>query len=178
MNDFTEIEAELKKLRPAQPSAGLVSRIEQALSESTAEEKVIRPDRFRVNWVSVGFGLAAAAVFLLFAKVNMERRRHQGEQVAQASPAPAGTQSVPALPEGSAKDGAISPNQYIPAHVTQVVYNKRDEGLQYVADSAQPRRRLRYQKLQTLQWHNPSTGASLRVSYPTEEVLLIPVSGQ
>jgi hypothetical protein len=29
-----------------------------------------------------------------------------------------------------------------------------------------------------LQWNNPQTGASLRVSYPSEEVTLIPVSGQ
>jgi hypothetical protein len=39
-------------------------------------------------------------------------------------------------------------------------------------------RRIRYQKRETLQWRNPNTGASLRVSYPSEEVVLTPVSGQ
>jgi hypothetical protein len=29
-----------------------------------------------------------------------------------------------------------------------------------------------------VQWKNPQTGASLRVSYPKEEVTLIPISGQ
>jgi len=29
-----------------------------------------------------------------------------------------------------------------------------------------------------VQWKNPQTGASLRVSYPTEEVTLVPISGQ
>jgi hypothetical protein len=39
-------------------------------------------------------------------------------------------------------------------------------------------RRLRYQTHETLQWRNAATGASLRVSYPIEEVVLIPISGQ
>jgi hypothetical protein len=178
MNDFSELEAELKKLRPAQPSAGLVGRIEQALSESPAEDTVIRPDRFRVNWVSIGFGLAAAALFLLFARVNMERRHHPAERLAQVPPAPGTAREVSPLPGGQEAQETKSTNQFFPANATQVVYNKRDEGLQYVANSEQPRRRLRYNTHQTLQWHNPSTGASLTVSYPSEEVVLIPVSGQ
>jgi hypothetical protein len=39
-------------------------------------------------------------------------------------------------------------------------------------------RRIRYQTQQTWRWHNPRTGASLRVSYPSEEIVLLPVSGQ
>jgi hypothetical protein len=178
MNDFSELENELKKLRPAQPSAGLFARVDQTLSESSAGEKIIRPDRFRVNWVSIGFGLAAAAVLLLFARVNMERRREQGERVSQVSPAPETSSVLPAPGSGSETGGSTSANAFIPAAVTQVVYNKRDEGLQFSPDSVQPRRRVSYQTQQTLQWHNRYTGASLRVSYPSEEVVLIPVSGQ
>ncbi len=178
MNDFSELENELKKLRPAPPSAGLLTRVEQALSESNDQEKIIRPDRFRVNWVSIGFGLAAAAVFLLFARVNMERRREQGERVAQISPAPTKMPNLAAPRTGTETGRPALANEFIPATATQVVYNKRDEGLQFTRDSEQPRRRLSYQTHQTLQWNNPYTGASLRVSYPSEEVVLIPVSGQ
>jgi hypothetical protein len=39
-------------------------------------------------------------------------------------------------------------------------------------------RRLRSKKRETMQWNNPTTGASLRVSYPTEEVTLVPASGE
>lgn len=172
MNDFAELEDELKKLRPLQPSAGLSERLEQALSEPFAEEKIIRPEKFRLNWVSIGFGLAAAAVFLLFARVSMERKQEQGEKTAQVSPVP---KNKPAL-RGVA--GSASSNRFIPADATQVVYNKRDEGLHFSGGSEQPLRRLRYQTHQTLRWNNPATGASLRVSYPSEEVLLIPISGQ
>ena len=49
-------------------------------------------------------------------------------------------------------------------------------GLGAVVDK--PLCRLRYQTHQTWQWRNPTTGASLRVSYPSEQVVLIPVTGQ
>src|SRR5438876_477826 len=101
MNDFSDIENDLRKLRPAQPSPVLFERIEEALA------------------------------------------KHRSAAVA-----------------------------------TQVVYNTRDEGLQFTNASPQPVRRLRYHSRQTWQWRNPTTGASLRVSYPSEEVVLIPVSGQ
>jgi hypothetical protein len=67
---------------------------------------------------------------------------------------------------------------FVPAGLTQVVYNTRDEGLHFPEGADQPVRRVRTQKRETLQWRNPGTGTSLRVSYPSEEVTLIPVSGQ
>jgi len=39
-------------------------------------------------------------------------------------------------------------------------------------------RRVRSRKRETVQWKNPQTGATLRVSYPQEEVTLIPAVGQ
>ena len=66
----------------------------------------------------------------------------------------------------------------MPAGLTQVVYNTRDEGLHFPEGADQPVRRVRSQKRETLQWRNPGTGTSVRVSYPSEEVTLIPVSGQ
>ena len=35
MNNFSELEGELKKLRPVQPSAELISRTESALADAT-----------------------------------------------------------------------------------------------------------------------------------------------
>jgi hypothetical protein len=194
MNDFSELESELKKLRPAQPSQELVARIDAAFTkadpnqttdphlnplpqgEADAERqvrvthssgdtaKVIRPARFKVSWVSLGIGLAAAAVFLIFARVGVDRRAKR-TPITQNTPAPE-TRSTIASP------------RFIPAGATQVVYNTRDEGLHFPAGYDEPMRRVRYQKRETLQWRNPNTGASLRVSYPSEEVVLIPVSGQ
>jgi len=165
MNDFSDIENELKKLRPVHPSHGFVARVEQAMADQEiSEDKIIRPNPFLINWVGLGFGVAAAAVFLLLARINTEQRPEKGNKIAQA-PSASETRST-------------SSGEFIPSAATQVVYNTRDEGLQFADASAQPLRRIRYQTHQTWQWRNPATGASLRVSYPSEEIVLIPISGQ
>jgi hypothetical protein len=179
MNDFSELEDELKKLRPAQPSPILFERIEEALGKHCrASVSDAKPSWWRLTQTpySLGFGLAAAAVLVLFAAISLERRQDRGEKIAQISPAPETRPVSPARRDGSG--GSSSSNRFIPAGATQVVYNARDEGLQFARGSEQPLRRLRYQTHQTWQWRNPTTGASLRVSYPSEEVVLIPVSGQ
>ena len=179
MNDFSELEDELKKLRPAQPSPILFERIEEALMDSRAGVSPGRqPKRLPYNWLSLGFGLAAAAVLVLFAAISLERRQDRGEKIAQISPASETRPVSPTRRDSSGVQGSSSSNRFIPAGATQVVYNTRDEGLQFPRGSGQPVRRLRYRTHETAQWRNPTTGASLRVSYPSEEVVLIPVSGQ
>jgi len=165
MNDFSEIENELMKLRPVQVSHEFAARVERAIADpESRERKIIGPNRFRINRAALGFGLAAAAVFVLLVRVTTERARGQGEKIAQNSPA--------------VETKSTLSNQFIPAGATQVVYNTRDEGLHFADGSEAPMRRVRYQTHETLRWHNPGTGASIRVSYPSEEIVLIPVSGQ
>jgi hypothetical protein len=169
MNDFSELESELKKLRPVPPSPELFSRIEHGIAEATNDDalagNVIRPDRFRINWLSLGVALGAAAVLLIFAQIDLKRPAKSLPAIASITPAPSASTTVPV-------------SQLIPAGATQVVYNTRDEGLHFPSGSAEPVRRLRSRTRETLQWRNPATGASLRVSYPSEQVELIPVSGQ
>jgi hypothetical protein len=169
MNDFSELENELKKLRPLPPSTELFSRVERGLGEIAGDDalsdKVIRPDRFRVSWLSMGIALGAAAVLLIIARIDLKHPAKNIPAVASITPAPRVSTSSPT-------------NQFIPAGATQVVYNTRDEGLHFPSGSAQPVRRFRSQMRETLQWRNPATGASLRVSYPSEQVELIPISGQ
>ena len=177
MNDLSEFENELKKLRPAQPSPVLFEGIKEALGNCRATASVAgQAKRLPYNWLSLGFGLAAATVLVLFAAVSMERWQKRWEKTAQISPAPETSSALPARRNGSG--GSTSSNRFVPAGATQVVYNTRDEGLQFARGSEQPLRRVRYQTRQTWQWRNPTTGASLRVSYPSEEVVLIPVSVQ
>ena len=178
MNDFSELENELRKLRPTQPSPVLFERVGEALKDSRAGLRSGDPARRWGGlenahpWWSLGFGLAAAAVLILFAAVTMERRHERQQTVAQSSPAPE-TRPAPLGTERS-----ISPSRFVPAGGTNLVYNARDEGLHFADGSERPVRRVRYNTQQTWRWRNPETGASLRVSYPSEEVVLIPVSGQ
>lgn len=170
MNDFSELENELKKLRPRAASPDLAMRIERALAESPSATPTagLLPHRgkFRLNWLSLGLGLAAAAVFLLLARVDSNRR-------------PPGTQrSLAALSPAPVIRAPSASGVMIPAGLTRVVYGTRDEGLHFPGEANEPVRRVRTQTRETLQWRNPQTGASLRVSYPSEEVLLTPVLGQ
>jgi len=170
MNDFSELEAELKKLRPQAASPELTARIGISLGEEAAGRGVAtagvlpKQSRFRPNWFALGLGLAAAATFLLLARVNVDRPS-KGTGLALLTPAPI-------VPVAKINDALL------PAALTQVVYNRTDEGLHFAEGADEPMRRLRSKKRETMQWKNPKTGASLRVSYPKEEVTLIPISGQ
>ena len=187
MNDFSELENDLKALRPARPSPVLFERIEETMAED--RKGAVASDatgwrgwyrRFTETPYKFGIGLAAAAaaVLLLFARINTDQTRNEDKEIAQVSPGSETRPLLPALSGGSRVDGSMSSNKFVSTGATQVVYDTRDEGLQFADGSRQPLRRLRYQTKQTWQWRNPSTGASLRVSYPSEEVVLIPVSGQ
>ena len=165
MNDFGQLESELKKLRPVQPSPELMSRIESALADGgTWASKVIRPERFRVNWLGLGLGLAAAATFLILARVDFRPTDKTRQTIASATPSL--QQKAAALPN------------YQATGLTQVVYSRRDEGLVFPPGAEGPSRRVRTAKRETLQWRDRESGAQLAVSYPTEEVTLVPVSGQ
>jgi len=178
MNDFSELEKDLKKLRPAQPSSVLFERVGEALRDGRPTAAGNATSSWRpfkeatYNWWSLGFGLAAAAVLILFAAVTMERRHEHQQTVAQSSPA-SETRPTPLGTERS-----TSGSRFLPAGGTNLVYNARDEGLHFADGSERPVRRVRYHTQQTWRWRNPETGASLRVSYPSEEIVLIPVSGQ
>ena len=187
MNDFSELENDLKALRPARPSPVLFERIEDAIAENRKASVALGATGWR-DWyqrftetpyrVGIGLAAAAAAIVLLLARINTDQTRNEDKEIAQAPSAPETRTVRPAFSGQSGIDGSMASNKFIPSGATQVVYNTRDEGLQFADGSKQPLRRLRYQTQQTWQWHNPSTGASLRVSYPSEEVVLIPVSGQ
>jgi len=184
MNDFSEIEDKLRKLRPVPPSADLMTRVGRALAEEGSTRLRERPVRlgpmarsaptagvlprewrFHFNWLSLGLGLAAAAALVLFARIQLDRPVKKTLALAAITPAPAFSSTS-------------STAQFVPAGLTQVVYRSRDEGLHFPNNSEQPMRRVRSHTRETLRWRNPTTGASLRVSYPSEEVSLTPVSGQ
>jgi len=178
MNDFSEIEDKLRKLRPVRPSADLMTRIERALVEARLGEflhrekgststagMLPRERRFHFNWVSLGLGLAAAAALVLFARFQLERPVKKTPALASITP----------MPQFSSTNSTA---QFVPAGLTQVVYHTRDEGLHFPNNSEQPMRRVRSHTRETLRWRNPTTGASLRISYPSEEVSLVPVTGQ
>lgn len=176
MNEFNDIELELSRLKPSAPSVNLEPRIEAALAQeitATPTAGVLPQRRIaRFNWFAFGVSAAAAAAVAMFAILRFDQPAHteQSAVAARTSPAAQENRAGTARPE--------APTTFVPDGLTRVVYHTRDEGLVYHNKADAPVRRLRSRARETLQWKEPGTGASLRVSYPTEEVELIPVSGQ
>ena len=85
MNDFPELENELRALRPAQPSPVLFERIEEAMAEncraSVSDAGLMAKWcwRFTETPYRIGIGLvaAAAAVLLLLARINTDQTRNK-----------------------------------------------------------------------------------------------------
>jgi hypothetical protein len=172
MNDFSDLESQLRAIRPARLDPQLIDRVEQTMADPAAiaetPDNIIRPVRFRTHWI-IGLGLAAAAAVLLLIRVNFNAPV-KPKALASNSPAPAAT--------AAAQPASKLPDTFLPAGSTQVVFHKRDEGLLFAKNDEEPVRRLRSITQETLQWKNPATGASLRVSYPSEQVELVPISAQ
>jgi hypothetical protein len=165
MDDFLELEADLKRLRPAPVSAVLMLQVENALLQKPgpiiATAGILAPRQSApASWLPFGLGLAAAIALFAIA-LSLSHRAPNSKTVAS-----------------SPSSAAISAAEFQPSSVTRVVYDTRDEGLLFPNSSPQPLRRTHYQTRETMQWRNPGTGASLRVSYPAEEVVLTPVSFQ
>lgn len=161
MNDFSELEADLKKLRPAPASPELLQRVERALVAPAVLPTAGVLPRPRSGarsggWWSLGLGLTGVAALLVIGLTFFDQ-----------------TTKPPKVATTSGAEG------FQPAGVTQVVYSGRDEGLVYPPDdSGTVRRRLRYETRETMRWRNAQTGASVRVSFPAEQVVLTPVSYQ
>ncbi len=178
MNDFSDLENRLRNLRPVTPSEDLVARIDRTLTElancrasaaADAGRRWAWVRRFTETPYKIPLGLAAAAAaaaLLIYARVDIDRSPKKAPSIATISPALATRLPV------------ASSGEFVPTTLTEVVYNTRDEGLRFPVGSDRPMRRFRSQKQETVQWRNPATGASLRVSYPAEEISLVRAPGQ
>jgi len=164
MNSFSDLETELKQLRPVPVGDELFARLERLLlqPEVVPTAGVLpRPSRHGLWW-SLGLGLAGATALVLLG-LGFFARPQTEPTVAQNHP----------TPRVSLTSG------FQPATLSQVVYRQRDEGLFFSPNQSERLlRRVRYDTRETMQWRNPQTGASLRVSYPAEQVVLTPVSFQ
>ncbi len=172
MNDFRDIESELQKLRPAPLRPEFAARLEQAHQRESAvptSAGVLPATRSRrMNWLSLGLGvsLAGAAGFLLLMRVDEP-----------AKPLPEPARLALATPGNAIQSSPVREAQFLPAGMTQVVYRTHNEGLRFPEGNARPVRMMRYETRETMRWQNPATGASLRVSYPSDETVFIPVTG-
>lgn len=152
-DELQQLEAELKRLRPAAPSRQLLARLDRELA---APARRAAP----TWWLWAGALPIAAALAVM---ITLAARRD--------SPRPANApQEIAAVP-------ALAPAAFQPVAAENVLYAAQDDGLVTLADGT-PARRERLNYVDTITWKNPRTNASVRWSVPREEVRVVPVSFQ
>ena len=156
--DPTELERELKALRPAAASPDLEGRIRSSLAEDGAS-----PARYPLRpWVLV---LSAAAAVLAVAGVWVCLPR-------RGNVAPAGGATL----AQRAPQEVAAPAPVVPGPVYQgtVLVGQRDEGVVAMGTNGVARKvRCRY--VDNVQWQHRGRGVVLTAGVPREEVMLVPV---
>ncbi|MBL9200681.1 MAG: hypothetical protein JNL39_09255 [Opitutaceae bacterium] len=147
MDDLSKLEAELRSLRPAPVSTALTARIARDLAAAAPPRR-----EAPLHWFWAIALPAAAAVVAMLLQVLPERR---AESSLAAALRPAEAQLKPVAAEN-------------------VLVSVRDEGL-VTLDDGSPARRERLRYVDTIQWRNPRTNASLIWTVPREEVRVVPV---
>src|SRR3954469_21743401 len=152
-NEFEQLEAELKSLPLAAPSAALRERIGRDL----AAPRRHGPAPIVWFWAAA---LPAAAALALGIGTTMRRDLSQPTEPRRSVVVAPGHRPV-----------------LKPIAAENVLYSATDEGLVTLADGTRARReRLNY--VDTITWTNPRTNASLKWSVPREEIRVVPVSFQ
>lgn len=155
-DEFSDLEAELRRLRPLTPPPRLTQAITRDLSSPTAASRAGRSARWW--WALAPFTLAAAAAALFFGV--------------------AGAPSF-APPSAGPLVGSTGADRDVfkPVAAAAVPLERRSESLVTLADGTVARQ-TRESYLATITWKNPRTNASLTWSVPREEVRVVPVSYQ
>jgi len=160
-DDFQNLEAELKRLRPAAPPPKMLARLEAELAPAALPVAIARRGS-RAWWLWAGVLPIAAG--LVVALVVATRR----------TPVPVGVRPLTVnLPMAAPATEAV----FKPVAAENVLYAVSDEGLVTLDDGTSARReRLSY--VDTITWKNPRTNASVRWTVPREEVRVVPVKFQ
>ena len=174
MNDDTnDLENDLRRLTLRPPSQRLEANLAAALDRSEPLRAVghwWQQLGFNRPLAALGWGLCSPA--LTAAVILLLVTRAPSPRPATVSPGTAGRGAdTSRLSARNVAKTAATPQS------TNVLYETRDEGI--VLDGRrEPVHRLRYRSADLLQWRNPDTGAQWAVSYPREDVLLVPVQAE
>ncbi|MGV3533858.1 MAG: hypothetical protein ACO1QR_15930 [Chthoniobacteraceae bacterium] len=172
MNE-SELEEQLRSLRPAAPSAGLQDVIAREMAHVTAvtNEAVASPERETESIVTRilhglpwAIGGAAAAVMVMIASEQPASRA-----IAEKAPEPRDERVSEEVTAAAREFRAETPSR----EILQAV-----EGDVIFAEQEEPTRLVRVNSLERRTWLNPHTGAQIAVELPREDLLLVPVAYQ
>ena len=198
MNEFEELEKELRSFRPAKPSKAFETRLEKALGESgnlavrrlpELEKDATTPlpaERGKIVPFLRAFTFPISAVAALVAlALYVAYPVFQKKTSSAVSPSIASTESLPAKPESvgeedlsplhgvsAAEFAAMSESGWSDPQVKEILIDVSDEGI-IERPGSSPARQYRYRYLDETIWRNPETNTLMRSSVPRQEVVLI-----
>jgi hypothetical protein len=198
VNEFEELEKELRSFPPAKPSKAFEARLEKALGESgnlavrrlpeLEEEATTRLPAERGKVVpflrAFAFPISAVAALVALA-LYVAYPVFQKKTSSAASPSIASTESLPAKPEfvdeedfsplhgvSAAEFAAMSEQGWGDPQIKEILIDVFDEGI-IERPGSSPARQYRYRYLDETIWRNPETNTLIRSSVPRQEVVLI-----
>jgi hypothetical protein len=148
--DFTELEAELRELRPLALSNDLIRRVDKALAKPISS-----PLGVTTHGVFEWLAWPIAASFV-------------GAVAWLSNGAVSGTKN----PEAAEK-AAVAAN-YKPVGTENILYDVREEGLTTLADGT-PAKQIRDRYMDIITWKNATASSSVRWTVPRDEIRLVPV---
>ncbi len=198
MNEFEELEKELRSFRPAKPSEAFESRLEKALGESgnlavrrlpDLEEDATTPlpaEKGKIVPFLRAFTFPVSAVAALVAlALYVAYPVFQKKTSSAVSPSIASEESLPAklgfVDEedfsplhgvSAAEFAAMSESGWSDPQVREILIDVSDEGI-IERPGSSPARQYRYRYLDETIWRNPETNTHIRSSVPRQEVVLI-----
>jgi len=146
-DELQQLEAELRRLRPRNPSPKLQARVSAKLAP-----------RDQSIWWWAALPLAAAVALALAPWFRPTDANAPVAPITQVAP----------------KMDTV-PDEYQPVAAENLLYATQDEGVVTLTSGAQARR-VRNSYVDTITWRNPRTNASLRWSVPRDEVRVVPVN--
>lgn len=155
--EFDQLEAELRRLKPVAPSQRLRSAITCDLAPARSRNLFFRAR----TWIALPVAAAVVGSLLYFTAATPPNTQTSASTAA-ARPKVAAQSSTP---------------QFKPVAARNILVSATDEGLVSLADGT-PARRIRQSYVDTITWQNASTKASLTWTVPREEVKVVPVSYQ
>ena len=198
MNEFEELEKELRSFAPSKPSKTFEARLEKALGESgnlavrrlpqLEEEATIRLPAERGKIVpflrALAFPVSAVAALLAIA-LYMAYPVFQKNKMPAVSPSIVSEESLSRKPEfvgegdlsplhgvSAAEFAAMSESGWSAPQVKEIFIDVSDEGI-IERPGSSPARQYRYRYIDETIWRNPETNTLMRSSVPRQEVVLI-----
>ena len=198
MNEFEELEKELRSFAPAKPSKTFEARLEKALGESgnlavrrlpqleeeatsrlpTERGKIVpflRAFAFPVSAVAALVALALYVAYPVFQKTTTPILSHSitsGESLPPKLESMGEEDLSPLHGVSAAEFAAMSESGWSDPQVKEILLDISDEGI-IERPGSSPARQYRYRYLDETTWRNPETNTLMRSSVPRQEVVLI-----